>query len=379
MNKLQSIIAINPQDFISNHHLSFQQVKAINAIISCQTANMGSHKLNCECGFEKTVHNSCYNRHCPICGNFKKEMWIQKQSESTIPSPYFHMVFTIPQELRSIAYYNQKEIYNLIYDAASKTILDLSKNKYNVIPGFTLILHTWNQTLVFHPHLHCILAGGGLALNSVHFKSFKKKFFLHVKILSMVFKGKFMEGLKNLNLKNNLVFLNELEHLNNASSFQVFIDSLYNKDWIVYSKPAFKSAEHVIKYLGRYTHKVAIYENRILSFSEDSVTFSYLDRSDSNKRRQMTISRDEFIRRFLLHVLPYKFTKIRHYGFLSNRLRHSKTVLIRSCIARQKGVVIPKIKIMDKYELLQKLIGKDKLCCPHCGQYYTYNHGVILS
>jgi len=154
MSKLQSIIAMNPLDYINNNHLSYQQVKAINSIISCQTANMGSHRLTCECGHEKIVHNSCYNRHCPICGNFKKEMWIQKQQESLIPGHYFHLVFTIPDSLRSLAYYNQKAIYNLLYSAASKTIIDLSKDKLGVIPGFSLILHTWSQTLMFHPHIH---------------------------------------------------------------------------------------------------------------------------------------------------------------------------------------------------------------------------------
>jgi hypothetical protein len=175
MNKLQFIISIKPEEFISNHHLSYQQVKAINNIISCQTSNMGSHKLSCDCGYEKIVHNSCHNRHCPICGNFKKEMWVQKQQESVIPSHYFHLVFTLPSELRSLVYFNQKSLYGLMYNATSKTLLDLSKSQFGVIPGFSLILHTWSQTLMFHPHLHCILAGGGLSLDKTHFKSFKKK------------------------------------------------------------------------------------------------------------------------------------------------------------------------------------------------------------
>jgi len=373
------MIVMNPLDYINNNHLSYQQVKAINSIISCQTANMGSHRLTCECGHEKIVHNSCYNRHCPICGNFKKEMWIQKQQESLIPGHYFHLVFTIPDSLRSLAYYNQKVIYNLLYSAASKTIIDLSKDKLGVIPGFSLILHTWSQTLMFHPHIHCILVGGGLSLDQSHFKSFKKKFFLHVKILSAVFKGKFLEGLKSLHHKGELVFPSAFEPLEEQVNFKSYLDELYEKDWIVYSKPAFKSPMHVIKYLGRYTHKVAIYDSRIISYDEDSVTFSYLDRSDNSKRREMTLSRDEFTRRFLMHVLPHRFTKIRHYGFLSNRFRSSKVHLIRRMIARQRGVVLPIMKSLDKNELLLKLVGKERLCCPECGNYYTYNHSVSLS
>lgn len=348
MSKLQSIIAMNPLDYINNKGLSFQQVKAINSIIGCQTASMGSHRLTCECGHEKIVHNSCYNRHCPICGNFKKEMWIQKQQESTIPNHYFHLVFTIPNMLRPLAYYNQKAIYNLMYGAASKTLLDLSKEKLGSIPGFSLILHTWSQTLTFHPHLHCILVGGGLSLEQSHFKSFKKKFFLHVKVLSVVFKGKFMEGLKALYNKDKLVFPSDFATLDEQIKFKSYVDGLYEKDWIVYSKPAFKSPAHVIKYLGRYTHKIAIYDSRIVSFDEDSVTFSYLDRSNQNKRREMTLSREEFIRRFLMHVLPHRFVKIRHYGFLSNRFRSSKVHLIRCLIARQRGVVLPVMKALDK-------------------------------
>lgn len=379
MSKLQSIISMNPIDYISKNNVSYQQCKAINAISSCQTSNMGSHRLTCECGHEKIVHNSCYNRHCPICGNFKKEMWIQKQQESMIPGHYFHLVFTLPDTLRSLAYYNQKIIYDLMYSATSKTILDLSKDKLGIIPGFSLILHTWSQTLIFHPHLHCILAGGGLSLDQTHFKSFKKKFFLHVKVLSAIYKGKFMEGIKNMYADGDLVFPSDLEPLADSLNFKTFVDDLYNKDWVVFSKPAFKSPTHVIKYLGRYTHKVAIYDSRIISYDENFVTFSYLDRSNNNKRREMTLTRNEFIRRFLMHVLPHRFTKIRHYGFLSNRFRSSKISLIRTFIARQRGVIIPIMKALEKKELLEKLIGKERLCCPECGRFFSYNHGVCMT
>ena len=372
MNKLQSIIAIKPDEFISNHHLSFQQIKAINSIVSCQTDNMGSHRLSCDCGYEKIVHNSCHNRHCPICGNFKKEMWIQKQQESVIPSHYFHLVFTVPQELRPLIYFNQKYLYDLMYDATSKTLLDLSKSKFGVIPGFSLILHTWSQSLMFHPHLHCILAGGGLSLDQTHFKSFKKKYFLPIGMLSVVYKAKFMEGLKKLYYNDELVFPNELMSLKNPKNFKQFVDSLYKKDWVVYSKQVFKSANHVINYLGRYTHKVAIYADRIRTFNEDFVTFTYHDRSNNNCKKEMTLSREEFVRRFLDHVLPHRFTKIRHYGFLTNRFKHSKVPLIRRLVEKQRGVILPILKALDKQELLLKLIGKERMCCPECGRFFRY-------
>jgi hypothetical protein len=376
MNKLQSIISIKPEEFISNHHVSYQQVKAINNIISCQTSNMGSHKLSCDCGHEKIVHNSCRNRHCPICGNFKKEMWVQKQQESVIPSHYFHLVFTLPSELRSLVYFNQKSLYGLMYNATSKTLLDLSKSQFGVIPGFSLILHTWSQTLMFHPHLHCILAGGGLSLDQSHFKSFKKKYFLPIKMLSRVYKAKFLEKLKYLYENDELVFPNDLKQLEQPNIFQIFIDELFKKDWVVFSKRVFQSAQHVIRYLGRYTHKVAIYADRIINFDENFVTFAYHDRSDNNRKKEMTLSREEFVRRFLDHILPYRFTKIRHYGFLSNRFRHLKTALIRRLISKQRGVVMPIIKALDKETLLLKLIGKDRMCCPMCGGLFHYSHDV---
>lgn len=374
MNKIQSIISIKPGEFVNTHHLSFQQIKVINNIISCQTTNMGSHRLTCECGHEKIVYNSCHNRHCPICGNFKKEVWIQKQQESVIPSHYFHLVFTVPSELRSIIYFNQSKLYNLMYHATSKTILDLSKNQLDTIPGFSLILHTWSQTLIFHPHLHCILAGGGLSLDQTQFRSFKKKYFLPIKMLSHVYKAKFLEGLKLLYNSGELVFPNNIKSLEQPKVFQELIDNLFSKDWVVYSKRVFKSAKHVINYLGRYTHKIAIYANRIKNFDENTVTFEYHDRSDNNKRKELTLEREEFVRRFLDHVLPYRFTKIRHYGFLSNRLRHSNTFLIRQMIEVQRGIVITLVKALDKDALLLKLIGKERMRCPKCGGFFHYNY-----
>ena len=377
MNKIQSIVSVNPQEYMTSHHLSFQQIKVMNNIISCQTPNMGSHRLVCECGNEKIVNNSCHNRHCPICGNFKKEMWIQKQQETTIHSHYFHLVFTIPSELRSLTYFNQEILYNLLYDATSKTILDLSHNQLSTIPGFSLILHTWSQTLTYHPHLHCILAGGGLSFDQTRFKSFKKKFFLPVKMISKVFKAKYLEGLKLVYEDKKLKVPNELTYLTQQEAFKNFVNELYTKDWVVYCKKAFKSAIHVINYLGRYTHKIAIYDNRIKYFDEYTVTFEYHDRSDHNKRKELTLQREEFMRRFLDHVLPYRFTKIRHYGFLSNRLRHQKTEMIRKLIELQRGIVIPIVKALDKESLLTKLIGDKKACCPICGGnfHYYYEYG----
>jgi hypothetical protein len=333
---------------------------------------MGSHKLSCDCGHEKVIQNSCGNRHCPTCGTFKKELWVLQQQQSLLPSHYFHLVFTLPDTLRSLIYFNQEVLYDLMYKAASKTLLDLSAAKHSVTPGFSLILHTWSQTLGYHPHLHCVLAGGGISLDGSHFESFKKKFFIHVKILSSVFRGKFLQSLKLLFLQDQLKLPDDLPH----DTFTSFLDGLYNKDWIVFSKPVFKCAAHVLKYLGRYTHRVAISDYRILEVTDSEVSFSYMDNKDGGKKKVMTLSTYDFIHRFLMHILPYKFVKIRHYGFLSNRFRSVKVALCRKFIARQRGLVLRLDALPTKLELLIKLIGKDKLCCPNCGNFFSYSHEV---
>lgn len=229
---------------------------------------------------------------------------------------------------------------------------------------------------MFHPHIHCIIVGGGLSNDHSHFLSFKKKFFIHVKVLSAVFKGKFLEGLKKLYSSGDFPTSFEKSKLNSSDTFQSFLDSLYDKDWVVFSKSVFKCAHHVIKYLGRYTHRVAISDFRVKNISNNHVSFSYHDNEDGGKQKIMTLSYDEFMRRFLLHILPHKFVKIRHYGFLSNRFRSSKVALCRKLIAKQRGTVLQIIPLLTKFELLEKLIGKEKLCCPKCGNYFVYNHEV---
>ena len=241
------------------------------------------------------------------------------------------------------------------------------------------ILHTWSQTLMFHPHLHCIIAGGGLSKGDLYFKSFKKKFFLHVKVLSAVFKGKLLEGLKSLYSSGDLYLPDNQLSLLDPDTFQSFLDSLYNKDWVVFSKAVFKCADHVIKYLGRYTHRTAISDFRIKAVTATHVSFSYLDNTDGGAKKLMTLTTDEFMRRFLLHVLPHKFVKIRHYGFLTNRFRSVKVALCRKLIAKQRGIVIATLPVLNKFQLLVKLIGKEKLCCPECGRYFVYNHEVNVN
>lgn len=273
MSSIQSLLSYHGKDYISNHSVFFQQFKAMYAISGCRTPQMGSHVLACDCGHTQVVSNSCSNRHCPTCSTFKKEVWVAKQEASLLPSHYFHLVFTVPEPLRLLIYYNQKVLYNLLYASVSKTLLALSKDKLGVVHGFSLMLHTWSQTLMFHPHLHCILAGGGLSFDQLHFKSFEKKFFIHVKILSAVFRGKFLDELKTLYHEGGLFLPENLSSSNDDPNvFQSLVDSLYSTDWVVFLS-LFLSAP--ITYL-------TIWDVTLI-------------------------------------VLPHRFVKIRHYGFLSNR------------------------------------------------------------
>lgn len=344
-SKIQTLFKEDTPKYLDNNIVSIQQLKALNAVSFCQTKDMGTHNLSCDCGFNKIINNSCGNRHCPSCGTYKKEVWIQNQQQALLPTQYYHLIFTLPDILNPLIYFNQNTLYTLMYQAASETILQLTTDKYRATPGFSLILHTWGQTLNYHPHLHCILAGGGLSVNKNRFIFFKKKFFIHVKILSALFKGKFMDKLKSLikneELKIPTIYKDELQSI---------IDQLYSKDWVVYSKPVFKCAEHVIKYLGRYTHRVAISNHRIRTLTDKTITFSYKDYRD-NKTKTMTLLREDFIQRFLMHVLPHRFCKIRHFGFLANRYRSANVSTCRKHIQKQTGLLLFLPRKLTKLQL----------------------------
>ena len=267
-----------------------------------------------------------------------------------------------------------------MYSAVSHTISSLSRDRLDAIPGFTLLLHTWSQTIAYHPHIHCVLAGGGLSPDGNYFRSFKKKFFLHVKILSKVFHDKFLDALKGLYNNGLIKFFGNVAFLQDNSNFQDLIDVLYSKDWVVFSKPVFKCAEHVLKYLGKYTHRVAISNHRILNVNDQAVSFKYNDNKDHGKKKVMTLSNHEFIRPFLLHILPHRFVKVRHYGFLSNRFRSMKVALCRKLLLKQRGVRLQLEHLpFNPIATLETLISKDKITCPVCGCYLTYVHNRLVT
>ena len=365
MPEIQDIFLKYSFEYRNNHKLTLVQCKAMSAIENCRTSKLGGHADVCtNCGITKISYNSCRNRHCPKCQSLAKERWIENQKRNLLNIEYFHIVFTIPDTLNMIALQNQKKLYTLLFKAVAETLdeLALDKKYLGAKLGFTSVLHTWGQNLMHHPHIHCIVPGGGLSSVGKWINS-RKKFFIPVKVLSRKFRGKFLYFLKELYYQDKLEFHSSQEYLSTDNEFEKLLSSLYSKEWVVYCKPPFKNAAYVVEYLGRYSHRVAISNNRILSIENDNITFKWRDYKDKNQCKLMTISAAEFIRRFLLHVLPSRFMKIRHYGLLGNRNKNTK---LKNCKKLTNTPILVKEKL-STLQLILKITGKDISKCPHCG------------
>ena len=339
--------------------------KAIRAIINCPTAELGGHMDTCdneECDYTHISYNSCRNRHCPKCQALAKEQWIMARQNELLPVPYFHVVFTLPSELDLVALQNQKVIYNLLLKASAETIRELARDKkyLGAEIGLSSILHTWGQNLMLHPHVHMIVPGGGLTIDGKWQQS-SDKFFIPVKVMAKKFRGKFLYYLQRAKLD----FFGSQEYLKDANQFQILLSSLYQKDWYVYCKAPFKATYSVLEYLGRYTHRIAISNHRIISCENGNVTFKWRDYQDDSKEKIMTLSAIEFIRRFLLHILPPGFTKIRHYGLLASAVKKKKLALCRKLIGAKEFEELK--EKLTTIELIKKLTGKDISVCPICG------------
>lgn len=363
--ELQDIFRTHYPDYAANHNGSYEQYKAAQAIIGCRTKAYGGRIEQCpECEHTQILYNSCCNRHCPKCQTLAKERWIDARREDLLPVSYFHVVFTLPHELHVLVLQNQALLYGILFEAVAQTLTELAADpKYlGVQLGFTSILHTWGQNLLFHPHIHCVIPNGGLTPQG-KFKQGPKEFFLPVRVVSKLFRGKFMALLQRVFEQDHLKFYGSIAHLNQIQYFAPFRHSLYQKDWVVYSKQAFSGPETVIGYLGRYTHRIAISNNRILKLKDGMVTFAWTDYRD-NEKKTMALPVEEFIRRILLHILPHRFMRIRHYGLQANRNRNTK---LRRC-QRLAGQVQSKAQFRDlnAVEILQSLLGKDVTLCPCC-------------
>jgi hypothetical protein len=324
--ELADIVRAIGDDFIHRHRssLTWPQLKVLLAIRRCRTAALGGHLDACsQCGHQAISYNSCRNRHCPRCQTSARDSWLVERTKELLPVPYSHVVFTIPHQLARIAQQNKRVLYDLLLRTSATTLLEIAADPHHLGAkiGFLSVLHTWGQNLKHHPHVHCVVPTGGLAFDESSWIRSRAGFFLPVKVLSKVFRGKFVAGLRRAFRSGKLSFHGELKGLSNDRLFREFVRSLYRTDWVVYSKKPFRGPEHVVQYLARYTHRVAISSHRLLSFIDGRVTFRWKDYAHGNKQKVMTLSGDEFLRRFLIHVLPRGFVRIRFFGFLSRRTR----------------------------------------------------------
>lgn len=369
MIEVQNIFQEFGTKYRQKHKLPLNQLKAMSSIEACRTSVLGGHIDKCdECGHTRISYNSSRNRHCPKCQSLAREQWIENRKDDLLSVPYFHVVFTLPSELSALTLRNQKVVYKILFKAASETLLELALDpKYlGAQTGITALLHTWGQNLMFHPHIHCIVPSGGLSVDGIRWINSKKKFFIPVRVLSRKFRGKFIAYLQSSYFSKELKFMGEIEELSKADVFFQFAKSLRQKDWVVYCKHPFKSAEYVLQYLGRYTHRVAISNNRIVSCEHGLVTYKWRDYRDKSREKLMTVPSEEFIRRFLMHVLPDKFVKIRHYGILGNRNKKTKLKDCKRLTGTKIMVNLEKNKRSSIEELILKISGKDITKCPCC-------------
>jgi hypothetical protein len=316
----------------NRHWLRWKHVQVLRAIARCRTAALGGHLDECtRCGHRAISYNSCRNRHCPKCQTSARERWIAARQRELLPTRYVHVVFTLPRELAPLALQNKKVVYDLLFRASAETLLEVARDPRHLGAeiGFFSVLHTWSQKLGLHPHVHCVIPAGGLSLERTRWVKSRDHFFLPIKVLSRVFRGKFVAALQCAFREDHLRFSGNLTLLAQPKIFAAWLRPLFRKDWVVYSKPPFGGPEYVLQYLGRYTHRVAISNHRLISCADGKVTFRWRDSAHQNQQRLMTLSVDEFLRRFLFHVLPKGFVRIRNFGFLANRRR---TVSLPLCL-----------------------------------------------
>jgi predicted RNA-binding Zn-ribbon protein involved in translation (DUF1610 family) len=336
--EVADILHAQGDTFLEQHPwLSVQQRSVLRASGRCRTAALGGHLDRCSaCGHQAISYNSCRNRHCPKCQAQARERWLHARERELLDVPYVHVVFTLPHDLLPLTYGNSARLYTWLFHTSAATLRDVAANPHHLGAeiGVLSILHTWGQTLVRHPHVHCVVPAGGLSLDHerwIHPKY--PRFFLPVKVLSRVFRGKFVEALRRADDRNALDLAGDSEHLRQRPAWQAFVNGLFKTDWIVYAKPALGGAQAVLRYLGRYTHRVAISNHRLLAFDGTLVTFSYKDYAHGNARRTMTLTATEFLRRFVQHILPRGFVRIRQSGFLAHTCRTARVALARTVLA----------------------------------------------
>jgi predicted Zn-ribbon and HTH transcriptional regulator len=337
------------------HCLPAAHRKVMRAVEVCRTAELGGHLKQCDrCGFEHPSYNSCRNRHCPKCQSLAKAQWLQKQSAELLPVGYFHLVFTLPHLLNGLILAHKKILLSLLFKAVSETLLEFGRTRFGGTVGIIAVLHTWDQILNDHFHLHCLIPSGALSLDQSRWIAARPNFLFPVKALSVVFRGKFLDLLTQAGENGRIEIETPSERLK----------ALRKKNWIVYAKKPFGSPRTVLDYLGRYTHRVALSNDRILKVENGEVTLSYRDRRDKDRKTSITLDAQEFIRRFLLHVLPEGFMRIRHFGFLANRTKKHSLPQCRKLLGLNPA--LPEIPKRSAQDLLRELTGIDLSRCPSC-------------
>ena len=350
--------------------VTFAERRVLSALAACRTAALGGHLEVCDCcGHQQPVYNSCRNRHCPKCQAAARAEWLEAQRTDLLPVEYFHVVFTLPESLAPIVFQNKWQLYDLLFRAASETLLAVAADPRHLGAkiGFLAVLHTWGQNLTHHPHLHCVVPGGGLSPDHSRWISCRSGFFLPVRVLSRLFRGKFLAYLRAAYRAGKLNFRGELQSLGTVSGFEQLIAKAVRTEWVVHAKPPFGGPEQVLKYLARYTHRVAISNDRLLDISNGQVTFRWKDYSAGSRIRTMTVAAIEFLRRFLLHVLPRGFVRIRHYGLLANRTRARLLPLARRLLKESQCETDPGVSADHPVEVVASEVSRDSARpCPHC-------------
>lgn len=370
--EVADIIRADGDEYLAAHNASFEQRKVIRRIVQCRTAELGGHVDRCDrCGHLRVSYNSCRDRHCPKCQGIKRAEWLHARCDRLLPVPYFHVVFTLPAELKPLFRCNMRLAVSLLFNAAAATLKQIARDAEHLGAdiGFTAVLHTWGQNLQFHPHLHCVVTGGGLSPDGTKWIPARKRYFLPVKVLAKLFRGKFLSALSMYRRNDNLVFEGDAEPLSQTRPWQQLMDDLYKKNWVVYAKPPFGGPEAVFRYLGRYTHRIAISNARLTAFQDGRVTFMVRDYTKTGRKKPMTLYAVEFIRRFLLHVLPKNLVRIRHFGLLAPVNVEKKYDTARRLLDpghRTRSDNAPPLKSLPWWERLRVLMHFDIMACPCC-------------
>jgi predicted Zn-ribbon and HTH transcriptional regulator len=366
--EVADVFRLYGDNYRQSHSLPYEKIKVMHHIEVCRTAELGGHIQQCDqCGFEQIAYNSCRDRHCPKCQCLVKEQWLNDRKAELLPCGYFHFVFTLPHDLNPIILCNKKITLQILFSAVSETLQAFAKDPQWRLEGqlgFIAVLHTWSQTLMDHFHLHCLIPAGALSFKKDRWIPAKESFLFRIESLAKAFKNCYLQKLKSAYQNQNLIFPGNTTHFASENGFQKLLTSLFKANWIAYAKRPFADPQQVLEYLGRYTHRVAISNNRIISIDNGKVSFTYQDRQRNNEIRKMTLDAHEFIRRFLLHILPMGFMKIRYFGFLSHKNK-------REAIALLRKLIDPEATLPEKFsetiiEIMLRLTGKDITCCPEC-------------